>query len=605
MEFRILGPLEVCEDGRPLPLGGGRQRALLALLLLHRNEVVATERLIDELWGERPPETVAKVLQGYVSQLRRVLEHDGGEPRRLLTRPPGYLLRLEPGELDAERFEQLVAQARRAFAGGEPAEAAECLRAALALFRGSPLAEFAFEPFARAEIVRLEELHLVALEERIDTDLALGRHADLVGELEGLVAAEPLRERLRGQLMLSLYRCGRQAEALEAYRDARRALVDELGLEPSEALQELERQILSHDPALEGPVRVERKPLPTEAPSAAPPTGPAPVARRALRRPGILIAAGTLVLVATLAGLSFELRDSGAPAVAIAPNSVAVIDAKTNELVGDVAVGSRPAAVAIGFGAVWVANADDGTVSRIDPSARRVVKTIGVGAPASDLAVGDEGLWVATGSGGTLARIDPRFDEVVETVDLRGSSKLVPNSVHAVAVGTGDPWLARSDKMVLRIDRTNGVINARVPVPLAPVAIAVGEGAVWVALIEGLVLRIEPRTRKIAAVIRAAKFPVAIAAGNGAVWVSDTDGTLWRIDPDTNSVAGTIPVGANPTGLALGRDAIWTADTDDGTATRIDVENPPEVTTIELGSAPTDVAVGEDAIWVSVRAAAT
>jgi DNA-binding SARP family transcriptional activator/DNA-binding beta-propeller fold protein YncE len=605
MEFRILGPLEVCEDGRPLPLGGGRQRALLALLLLHRNEVVATERLIDELWGERPPETVAKVLQGYISQLRRVLEHEGGEPRRLLTRPPGYMLRLEPDELDADRFEQLVAQARRAFAGGEPAEAADCLRAALALFRGSPLAEFAFDPFARAEIVRLEELHLAALEERIDADLALGRHVDLVGELEGLVAAEPLRERLRGQLMLALYRCGRQAEALEAYRDARRMLVDELGLEPSEALHGLERQILSHDPALERPVWVEPKPLTTEAPPVVPPTGPAVAARRVLRPPAILIAAGTLVLVTALAALVFQLRDSGTPAEAIAPNSVAVIDAKTNELVGDVAVGSRPAAVAIGFGAVWVANADDGTVSRIDPSARRIVKTIGIGAPASDLAVSDEGVWVATGSGGTLVRIDPRSDQVVETVDLRGSSELVPNAVHAVAVGNGDPWVARSDKVVLRIDRNEGVIRTRVPVPIAPVAIAVGEGAVWVALLGGLVMRIEPRTSKIAAIVRVAGSPAAIAAGNGAVWVSNAGGTLWRIDPDTNSVTGTISVGANPTGLALGPRSVWTANTDDGTTTRIDVEPRSDVKTIEVGSAPTDVAVSADAVWVSVRAAAT
>jgi YVTN family beta-propeller protein len=599
MEFRILGPLEVCEKGRPLALGGGRQRALLALLLLHRNEVVATERLIDELWGERPPDTVAKVLQGYVSHLRRVLEHNGGEPRRLLTRSPGYLLRLESGELDADRFEQLFAQARRALARGEPPEAAERLREALTLFRGSPLAEFAFEPFARAEIARLEELYLVALEERIETDLALGRHADLVGELEGLVANEPLRERLRGQLMLALYRSGRQAEALEAYRDGRRALVDELGLEPSEALQALERGILSHEASLEAPERVEPRRLEIDA-------GPAgAIARRALRRPGVLIGAGALVLAAALAALSFELRDSSKPAVAIAPNSVAVIDANTTELVGEVAVGSRPAAVAIGFGAVWVANADDGTVSRIDPSARRVVKTIGVGAPASDLAVGDEGIWVATGTGGTLVRIDPRFNQVVDTVDLRGSSKLVPNAVHAVAVGTDDPWVARSDKMVLRIDRNEGLTRARVPIPIAPVAIAVGEGAVWVALLEGPVLRIEPRTSKIAAIISAASSPAALAAGNGAVWVSDAGGTIWRIDPDTNSVTGTIPVGANPTGLAVGRGSIWTADTDDGTVTRIDLEGSSEVTTVELGFAPTDVAVGHDAIWVSVRAAAT
>jgi DNA-binding SARP family transcriptional activator len=241
VEFRLLGPLEAVEDDRPLALGGAKQRALLAVLLLNANQAVSSDRLIDELWGESPPATAGKIVQVYVSRLRKQL----GEAR-LLTRRPGYLLRVDPGELDLARFERLVAEAREEDAAAAGAK----LRAALDLWRGPPLADLAYERVAQAETVRLEELRWAALELRIDADLAAGRAAELVGELESLVAAQPLRERLRAQLMLALYRCSRQAEALEAYRRARRDLADGLGLEPSDELRRLEQAILRHDPEL-------------------------------------------------------------------------------------------------------------------------------------------------------------------------------------------------------------------------------------------------------------------------------------------------------------------------------------------------------------------
>jgi DNA-binding SARP family transcriptional activator len=243
VEFGLLGPLEVRGDEEPLRLPARKQRALLALLLLHANRVVGRERLIDQLWGEDPPETAVKALQVYVSQLRKLLPAG-----MLMTRPPGYVLEVEPEAVDLLRFERLVAEAREC----EPARASVLLREALGLWRGPPLAEFGEEPFARVEATRLEDLRLAALEERIEADLSLGRHAELVSELEALVAEEPHRERLRGQLMLALYRSGRQAQALEAYRAARAALA-ELGLEPSAPLRQLEKQILTQDAALERP----------------------------------------------------------------------------------------------------------------------------------------------------------------------------------------------------------------------------------------------------------------------------------------------------------------------------------------------------------------
>jgi DNA-binding SARP family transcriptional activator len=244
MEFRILGPLEASDGDRAVPLSGARQRALLAVLLLNANRVVSGDRLIDAIWGEEPPESGATALQVRVSQLRKALGAGGS---LLVTRAPGYAIQLGRDQLDLHRFERLVCEAD----GAESVVAAEKLREALALWRGPALADFSYASFAQAAIGRLEELRLAALERRIEADLALGRHALLVGELEELVSEHPLRERLRGQLMLALYRSGRHAEALEAYQRARRMLVDELGIEPSPALQELETAILRQDPVLE------------------------------------------------------------------------------------------------------------------------------------------------------------------------------------------------------------------------------------------------------------------------------------------------------------------------------------------------------------------
>jgi DNA-binding SARP family transcriptional activator len=248
MDYRILGPLEAFDGERALSLGGTRQRAVLALLLLHANEALSRDVIIDELWGESPPPTAAKVLQNCISALRKELP-DAGETLR--TVGSAYALKVGTDELDRDRFQHTVAQGRAALAAGESEQAAEQLRAALGLWRGAPLSDFAYERFAQEEIGRLEELHVEAVEDRIDADLACGRAGELVAELEALVARHPVRERLRRQLMLALYRSGRQAEALAAYRDARQTLLGELGIEPTRALQELEKAILAQDPSLD------------------------------------------------------------------------------------------------------------------------------------------------------------------------------------------------------------------------------------------------------------------------------------------------------------------------------------------------------------------
>lgn len=272
LEFRVLGPLQVARDGRLLPLGGFKQRELLALLLLGRNRVVSRDLLVDVLWGERPPASAANSIQIYVSKLRRLLG-DGGSAKAIVTEPPGYRLSIPPGELDADRFERLISEGSEALGSGEAERAETTFAHALTLWHGTPFADFAAEPFAQAEIARLEQLRLRALEERIEAQSSLGRHAAVLAELPMLVDQYPLEERIRARLMVALYRSGRQADALAAYQDYRRLLADELGLEPSPDLREIERQILRQDPALVAPATPRSAEFPPAAPAA-----PAPAA---------------------------------------------------------------------------------------------------------------------------------------------------------------------------------------------------------------------------------------------------------------------------------------------------------------------------------------
>jgi YVTN family beta-propeller protein len=397
MDYRILGPLEVRDGGRLVGLGGGKQRALLAILALHRNEVVSTDALIEDLWGESPPASALRTLQAYVSRLRKELDGNGA-PRApvgdsaagsadgvLLTRGHGYLLRLAPGELDLERFRELAERGRDALAAGKPEEGARVLREALGLWRGPPLADFTYEAFAQAAIAQLEELHLAAVEERLEADLALGRARELVGELRDLVQRHPSRERLGGQLMLALYRSGRQTEALEVYQEFRRALSQQLGLDPGPGLQQLELAILNQDPTLDLSAGTASPGEPIGAPPA-PLHTPARIAplRLALMVTGAVL---TLVVVGVLVASS-----GGRPSPpAIPGDSVGALSPAAGSIRAVVPLGTAPSAVVAGDGAVWVANSNAGTVSRIDPETRSDVETIPVGTAPSGLAVGGRG----------------------------------------------------------------------------------------------------------------------------------------------------------------------------------------------------------------------
>jgi len=312
LEFRILGPVEVVRDDRALPLGGAKQRALVADLALHANEVLSADRIIDDLWGEEPPETASHMLHVYVSRLRKTLGDHGGDV--LVTRPPGYMLRLEPpDELDATRFEARV-RAAAEIIGSRPADALEALNEALGRWRGHALEEFSDEPFAQPSAARLEELRRSAEESRVEALLALGRHDEAIVELEGLITRFPLRERLRELQMLALYRAGRQADALQAFQVARRTLADELGVDPGQGLASLEQAILRHDAALDPP---PRRPAQDGAPGA---TRPAP------RRVLAVGLAALVVGVAALLLLVLRPASEGVPTASPSPTAGIAID---------------------------------------------------------------------------------------------------------------------------------------------------------------------------------------------------------------------------------------------------------------------------------------
>ncbi len=410
--FRILGPLEVLDGDRAVALGGLRQRALLALLLLRANEVVSTDRLIAELWGESPPPTARQTVQVYISQLRRAVPADGSRASAIETRAPGYLLHVAHGQLDLDRFQELSASGREALAAGDAAGAAATLREALALWRGPPLADFAYEGWAQRDIARLEESRLACLEERIEADLQLGRHSDLVGELEALVEEHPLRERLRGQLMLALYGSGRQAEALERYASGRRALADELGIEPGGALKDLERRILTQDPALAPPARAVAE---TPAVASPPPSRPRRAIAFGRARPLIALGAAVLAVAAGL-GIWLAVRGGDGASPAIPGDSIALIDPRSGRAEAPIDVGGSPSQLALTTGAVWVGDVSGGALKRIDPEAGAVVQTVPLGGGPDGIAAGGNSVWATNGLAGTLARVSPETNAIVQTV---------------------------------------------------------------------------------------------------------------------------------------------------------------------------------------------
>ncbi len=584
LKLQLLGPVEATIDGRPISLGPKKQRGLLAVLALHANETVSVDRLVDALWGDRPPATARKMVQLYISQLRRLLAEDSAQ---IFTRGGGYELRIDPTAVDVTSFERLVEEA--AADRGLPNEAAQT---ALTLWQGAPLADVANEPFAAAEIRRLEELRLRAAELAIDDDLALGREQEALAKLERLIEDDPLRERFYAQRMLALYQAGRQAEALESYSAARRRLVEEAGVEPGSELRDLHARVLRQDPSLE---------LPAERATAR------PVRTAVRRRPALPRQLGPRRLVwaavaaAILATLVFGLtRLLGSDHLSgLAENSVGVIDPDAAKITSQYRLGSAPGAVAQGAGSIWVASPADGTVSRLYPEEDRV-DVIDVGASPVGLAFGGGSLWVAGAEDGAIAQVDPSANRVVQRIPIG-------NGVSAVAAGYGGLWVATTlDGEVVRVDLGSGQVTKRVAVGGRPVALATGAGAVWVASEEsGTVARIDPGSGEAVDAVAVGNAPTAVAVGPGGVWTANRDdGTVSRIDPAANRVTNTVPVGQTPIALAIRQDGVWVGAAE-GEVVRLDPDSNQLSARVQTDSAPRALVDFDGAIWVTTVAPPT
>src|SRR3989442_6510409 len=509
------------------------------MLLLSANEPVSRDRLVDGLWGERPPASAGHTLEDYVSRLRKVIGSD-----RLQRRPPGYLLCTEAGELDLDRFESLLDAGGAALGRGDAGDATQLLHAALAEWRGAALADLLNEPFAGAASHHLEERRLLAVEQRIEADLTLGGARELLPELQTLVREQPFRERPIAQLMLAQYRSGDAAAGLDTYAQARRRFAEELGLELGSSLRRLERQILEHDPSLEvedpSPPRRSQRP------------------RRRRRRVIALAAAGAAIAGAVAAGL---LLATGSRPVLSRPavtgdQGLVALEGDHGGLGKLIALGANPAAIAAAAGSLWVADPNGGAILRIDPAAGTVVDRIPVSGEPGAMATGGGSIWVATTQPGGVKRIDVATDAVTETIPLG----INPS---AIAYGVGSVWVADpSDESLIELDPVTDTVRETVTLTTRPTSIAVGENAVWIASYdEGIVTEVDPHANVPVATIAVGQGPSALAVGAGSLWVTDElDGTVSRINPQTASVEATVATGSGPTAISFARESIWVAN---------------------------------------------
>jgi YVTN family beta-propeller protein len=597
VEIRMLGPVEVISDGASVALGGPKQRAFFAVLVLHRDQALPVERLVDLLWGEVSPPTAAKTVHVFVSRLRKAL----GESV-IVTSGSGYRLVVDPDSIDACRFERLLEQGRALRAGGAAADAAGVLREALGQWRGAAAADLVHEQCLQTEIARLEEQRLVAVEERIDADLAVGRADELTAELQALVGEHPLRERLWAQLMLALYRSGRQADALATYQRARATFAEQLGLEPGPALQELERAILAQDPRLGSTHRL-------------------PLARGVRHRHrGLALALASAVLIAaTAAAAAAVLLEGGhgrASLSGVPPDSLALIDPHADAVVSAVPIGAGPVAVQVGDGSVWVANAGDETLARVDPTSRQIVDRIGLSQIPTQLAFGHNSLWVASAIGdrGVVSRVDPHLRAVVAQQTVRvgfGSTDDRFASATPTAIAASAAGLFTNDMHsgIWRLTSAGRTRTFHLGASHSVDGLAAGAGALWVASgADDRVLRLDPATGRVVATIPVAAVaharlasPYGIAVGDGAVWVTNAlAGTVSRIDPRVNAVAATITVGRRPTRLAVGAGAVWVLNAGDGSVSKIDPARSAVTATIKVGGDLTGINAGAGGVWVTV-----
>jgi DNA-binding SARP family transcriptional activator len=645
VEYRILGPLEVVDEGGPVALGRLKERLVLAVLLLHANEFVSRERLIDELWGPAPPPTAKKAVNVYISQLRKALARNGHDP--VATADGGYRLGVDDDELDVSRLRQLLAAARERESAGELEAAAALLREGLGLWRGPTLSGLLLQSHGREEVSQLDELRLTTLMDRIDCDLALGCHEEVLGDLYVLVGEHPLRERLRAQQMLALYRADRQADALDAYQRARHDLLDGLGIEPSESLQRLQQAILRHDPALGAPTGTATiKGLVQTA--TAPPPSPAIdsgdfALRLRLRSRRWQLALGALGVLVAAASVTAILATSTGATPHVVSNSLVRVDPRNGKIVSVTRVGAEPGPIAVTPTAIWTVNLGARTVSRydlrthsVDPKGGFPIRPYGIAADH------DGNVWVsseasiitriARGSGGTSA--GPLYFSHTKVI------RLPRPGAGSLALGGGYLWVIvgpltyPGDNRITQVSLSSSEPVRSWQLKGDTVSIAFGDGAAWVGTNYagvGLLNVIRPgaqRPEPVRLGNRDLSVPLAISVGEGGVWVLTwgTNGgvgagspqALLELDPDTLRVVKRIPFyGRALWSMAAGGGSVWViagavgavqADggSYDDSVIQLDPRSGRIIRTILVGSSRSKhtnlcgIAATSDAVWVSV-----
>jgi YVTN family beta-propeller protein len=610
VDVRLLGTIEVCADGIVPPLGGPKQRAVLADLALHAGQVVPTTQLIDDLWGEQPPASAKSTLESYISRLRQVLSTSGPDGLVLVTRPAGYMLGGAHEHVDAWQFRELAARGKAAAGRDDGVAAAEALTSALALWRGPALADIRAVPFAIPAGRRLEDERLAAAELLADMRLRLGQHRELVPELEALIAGSPYRERFHAQLMLALYRSGRQADALAAFGRARDLLTGELGLEPGRELRELERAILLQAPDLEpdgdgmtqrdrhsgaGVLSAGRLPDPQLMAAVE-----SPARQKVPMRPGRARGWIAVAAAVSLAALTLPLLLAAGPAHdTVLANGVGEVST-AGSIVSSLALPTPPGAAVWADGSVWVTSPEQNLVYRIDPATASIIQTITVGSGPGAIAADAGDIWVADTLGGTVSRISATVNQVVQTIN-------VGTDPTGIAAGDGSIWVADTSASTLSaLSPVSGQLVATIPLPAAPFGVAFGAGSVWVTNPEAnSVTRVDPASRQPGQQIAVGSGPAAITYGAGSVWVANgLDSTVSRVDPVTDTVAATIPVGNGPDAVAVAGGSAWAADRLSSVLTRINVGNDATAARIPVGGGPVALAAAGSDIWVAAGAAA-
>ncbi len=587
LEYRVLGPLEVVRGSERVALGPARQRAVLAMLVLRHGQVVSSDSIVEGIWGDDPPPSARAVVQVHVSNLRKMLA-EAGRADALVTRAPGYALELTADTLDLDRFRQLASAARSAAAGSDAANASHLSRAALVLWRGEPLADLD-EPFAAVERAALQELHIATLEERIEADLALGRHALLVPELERLTAVHPYRERLVALLMLALYRSNRQADALAAYRATRLRFSEELGIDPGTTLQELEIAILRQDPALE-----LRRPDPTSSPIHADADDDSRSRAQAMsirhrRRLAFFLGAAALVGVVTLL---VSLRPS--TDVRPAADTLTIVDGRSLQITGSIPVGGGPGRVGVSEDAVWVANEVDQTVVAVAVGTGRMTVR-GLAAVPTALAVGSESVWIGLGNTGSFVRIAIDDEAVIGPYEAGEGA-------------TGRASLAAVDE-TLWIALRDGTLRRFGPGDPAPVVVAEGLGDAeviaaddaavwWVRDGEPIVYRVTPAGDTQSFTLRGEL--TAIVLHEGSAWVASQDSHIWQLSPASGTALSGVALPYPASALAVSETALWAVSAAGKAAFRVTWRDM-AVDMLRFEHEPGGIAVVGEQVFIALR----